>query len=192
MCIGGSLYLTHRAKDTDADHQYLARGSLSSDNLALKSVNVIGFGKDARKLSKDSSDVVNMACPSEYEWIKTMCIDNPIHPFRNLYKKKLDAINAGAFVTSDDMRTIFKRTRKSAYIGAGVSFLVFFIVIPAVALSQTVLSKTELETWMSVCQYWCLAITVLVVVVPPVQECLQIWRQIKANKEKKDSKRTKI
>lgn len=120
---------------------------------------------------------------SDYEWLKTMCIDNPLNPYRNLYRKKLDKIKVGNIVTSKHMETIFKDARKISYAGAIISLITFFIFVPAVALGQTVLGAKDLAIWISVCQHWCLIGTVLVVVVPPVQECIQIWRQYSSNKK---------
>ncbi|KAL4239301.1 hypothetical protein ACF0H5_000118 [Mactra antiquata] len=118
----------------------------------------------------------------EVEWLKTMSIDNPLKPYREIYKEELSEVNAGRILTVYHMETIFKKTRLVSYIGIAFSFVVFLFVIPIVSLSQEVLSESQLTIWVSACQYWCLGATFFVVVIPPVQEGMQIWRQYKANK----------
>lgn len=118
----------------------------------------------------------------EIEWLKTMSIDNPLNPYRSIYKKELKAINAGRILTIHHMQAIFKNTRLVSFIGVIISFAVFLVVIPAIALGQEVLTEAQLGTWISVCQHWCLIATFFVVLVPPVQEGIQIWRQYQKNK----------
>lgn len=175
VCIVVSLYLKSRNRQEPTTiHRSLG------DNLALKPTCVLNGEKGSEPPNRHAAG--NTWKSVNYEWIKTMCIDNPLNPYRNLYKDQLDEINAGQLVTTEHMQEIFKNARKLSLLGAAVSFLVFFVIIPAVALSQSLLSRTELGTWISVCQYWCLAITVLVVLVPPIQESFQIWRRMKMNK----------
>lgn len=118
----------------------------------------------------------------EVEWLKTMSIDNPLNPYRLVYQKELKEINAGRILTIHHMETIFRKTRLISISGIVISFTVFLIVVPSIALSQEVLTETQLGVWISVCQHWCLVATVFVVIIPPVQEGIQIWRQYKKNK----------
>lgn len=121
----------------------------------------------------------------EYEWQKTMSIDNPLNPFITLYKHQLEKIGiVGKHVTTNDMSRIFRKAKILSMVAALLSFAIFLVVIPALALSQNVLTEGQMTTWISGCQMWCLIATVLVVVIPPVQEVWQIYRQIKANKSK--------
>ena len=117
----------------------------------------------------------------EREWQKTMSIDNPLSPYRELYAEELKEIDHRGLLTSKTMERIFRRAKYSTYIGAGVSFALFFVAVPAASLGQPELSLGQLSTWISVCQHWCLIATVLVVFVPPIQEGLQIWRQYRDN-----------
>lgn len=119
----------------------------------------------------------------EIEWLKTMSIDNPLSSYRRIYSKELKEINAGRILTIHHMETIFRKTRLFSITGVIVSFAVFLVVVPAVALSQDVLTEKQLGTWVSVCQHWCLVATVFVVIIPPMQEGIQIWRQYKRNRE---------
>lgn len=119
----------------------------------------------------------------EHEWQKTMSIDNPLNPYITLYKHQLEKHGiTDTHVTTDHMSKIFRRAKIQSAIWAGISFCVFIVVIPALALSQDVLTEKQMELWISVCQHWCLVATVLVVVIPPVQEGWQILKQMRSNK----------
>ena len=117
------------------------------------------------------------------EWAKTMSIDNPLNPYRAIYAEELDAINAGPVVTSETMSRIFRRTKRWGYAAGGLSLCLFLIVIPAVALSYGTLKFNEFDNWLSVCQIWCFVATVLVVLLPPIEESIQIYRQYKKVKK---------
>ena len=118
----------------------------------------------------------------ENEWAKTMNIDNPLHPVRALYRKELDAINAGQTVTSDMMARIFRTPQRVAYVGGAICITIFLIVIPAIALSFEILTQDEFSAWLSTFQIYCIVCTVFVVLCPPIQEALQIWNRFKKNK----------
>jgi len=129
------------------------------------------------------NDLADMAL--DYEWQKTMSIDNPLNPYINLYKHKLERIGiTSSYVTTDDMVRLFRRAKIISIIMATISFCVFIVVIPAVALSQEVLTEEQMTMWITVIQHYCYVATVLVVVLPPIQEGWQIWRQLKINKQK--------
>ena len=116
------------------------------------------------------------------EWAKTINIDNPLNPFRLVYKEELEEIDAGPVITADTMDRIFRKAKMVAIIGACISLVLYLIVVPAVALSFGVLTFEEYSTWLTFFQVWVFVGTVLVVVVPPVEEGLQIWRKYKQNK----------
>lgn len=137
---------------------------------------------------KPDNDLKVLCGDIEVEWLKTMSIDNPLKPYREIYKKELAAINAGRILTVHHMETIFKKTRFISIVSVAISFIVFLFVIPIISLTQEVLSETQLSTWISVCQHWCLGATVFVVIIPPLQEGYQIWRQNKMNKALIDDK----
>ena len=123
---------------------------------------------------------------AEKEWAKTMSIDNPLNPYRAIYRKELEAVDAGPIITAETMARIFRGAQKVAYIGGSLSIILFIVVIPAVALSYGVLTQDQFDVWLSVCQIWCLICTVFVVLFPPIEEGVQIWRQHRSNKEKKE------
>ena len=116
------------------------------------------------------------------EWAKTINIDSPLNPFRLIYKEELESINAGPVITAQTMDRIFRKAKLVAIIGAGVSLVLFLIIIPAVALSFGVLTYDQYSTWITVFQVWVFIGTVIVIVVPPVEEGLQIWKKYKENK----------
>ena len=117
------------------------------------------------------------------EWAKTMSIDNPLNPFRALYEKEIEATHEGQKINEDTMEKIFRVPQQVAIIGGSLSLCLFLVVIPAIALSYGVLNQNQFEAWLSVCQIWCLVCTVFAVLVPPIREGMQIWRQYRSNKE---------
>ena len=177
------LQSVHRLGETKSEELLVesdeTESAISRDSTTKESQ----YDETTSQSPKRNKSTLNDMSEADYEWLKTMCIDNPLNPYRNLYQKKLDEINAGRIVTSKDMETIFKSARKISYTGAIISLITFVIVVPAVALGQTVLGTSQLAVWISICQHWCLIATVLVVIVPPIQECLQIWRQYSLNKK---------
>ena len=123
----------------------------------------------------------------EKEWSKTMNIDNPLHPVRALYRKELDAINAGPIITSDTMAQIFRIPQRVAFIGGGICIAIFLIIIPAIALSFEILTQSEFNAWLSTFQIYCIVCTVFVVLCPPVQEAMQIWNRYRKNTSQRQS-----
>lgn len=140
----------------------------------------------AKKYSYKDPDQNELQFPDlEYEWQKTMTIDNPLNPYRTLYEYQLQKIGVtGTHVTTNNMAKIFRKAKILSTVGALISFCVFIVLIPALALSQEVLTEGQMTAWISGVQMWCLIATVLVIVIPPVQEGWQIWRQLKTNKTK--------
>ena len=117
------------------------------------------------------------------EWLKTMSIDNPINPYRTIYQEELKAVAAGPVITAETMARIFQGAQKVTYIGGTISIILFLIVIPAVALSYEVLTLEQFNVLVSICQIWCMICTVFVVLFPPIEEGIQIWRKYKENNE---------
>lgn len=205
MLVCGSTYeggLSNFYKNTSQDHSILAglaAGILVSttisiavswktltpgkkhsekSNIEVNQVQAHAVNSDAIKENDDTDE-------SDLEWEKTMTIDNPLNPYQDLYKDQLSRKGITRdILTSKHLSKLFTRAKILSGICAAVSFTIFIVVIPSFALSQTVLSQTQMEVWISVCQHWCLIGTVLVVVIPPVQEGLQIWRQYSANKQR--------
>ncbi|XP_060573870.1 uncharacterized protein LOC132731673 [Ruditapes philippinarum] len=130
----------------------------------------------------------NIRCDADAdrEWAKTINIDNPLNPFRQLYEKELKAVNAGTYITARTMDIVFKKAKLYAAVGGVISLVIFVIIIPAIALSFEVLNFDQFSSWLKTFQIYCFICTVIVVVLPPVEECLQIWRKCKRNVESVD------
>lgn len=122
------------------------------------------------------------------EWAKTMNIDNPLSPYRLIYAEELEEVNAGSVITAETMDTIFRKAKRVAYIGAGFTFVLFLVVIPAVALTVDILTLDQFTTWIRIFQYWLFCGTGLVVLVPPVEEAIQIWVKHRENVNKRRAK----
>ncbi|KAL4230108.1 hypothetical protein ACF0H5_010493 [Mactra antiquata] len=121
---------------------------------------------------------------AEKEWAKTMSIDNPLNPYRLVYEEELKAVDAGKIITSKIMNKIFRKARIYAAVGGTISLLIFLVVIPSIALSFEVLNFEQFSTWLKTFQIYCCICTLIVVVLPPFEEGLQIWRHYKKNKTK--------
>ncbi|XP_060577881.1 uncharacterized protein LOC132734992 [Ruditapes philippinarum] len=125
---------------------------------------------------------------ADREWAKTINIDNPLNPFRQVYEKELKAVNAGTYITASTMDIVFKKAKLYAAVGGVISLVIFVIIIPAITLSFEVLNFDQFSSWLKTFQIYCFICTVIVVVLPPVEECLQIWRKYKRNVESVDKK----
>lgn len=121
------------------------------------------------------------------EWAKTISIDNPLNPFRLVYEDELKAVGAGAVVTAETMGKVFRRARMYATVGGISSIIIFLVVIPAIAWSFEVLDLDQFSTWLKIVQIYCFVCTVVVVVVPPFEEGMQIWKKYQRNKAMLDS-----
>ena len=120
------------------------------------------------------------------EWDKTINIDNPLNPFRLVYKEELDAIAAGPVITAKVMEKLFRKSKFVAIIGAVISLVIFLVILPAIALSFDILTFEQFSAWLTFFQVWVFVGLVLVVVVPPIEEGLQIWRKYQENKAMTD------
>ncbi|KAL4230109.1 hypothetical protein ACF0H5_010494 [Mactra antiquata] len=121
---------------------------------------------------------------AEKEWAKTLSIDNPLNPYRLVYEEELKAVDAGKIITSKIMDKIFRKARIYAAVGGTISLLIFLVVIPSIALSFEVLNFDQFSIWLKTFQIYCFICTFIVVVLPPFEEGIQIWRYYKKNKTK--------
>ena len=120
----------------------------------------------------------------EEVWQSTLKIDNPLVPWKKLYKKELEKINVGTSIGTSDMKAIFKRTSILAYVGGACSIVVFLVIIPSITLGYKVLSLAEFNSWLTCCQIWVIVGAIFALFVPPLQETYQIIYQYLTNKKK--------
>lgn len=110
-------------------------------------------------------------------------IDNPLHPWSQLYVEDIPDLAKGERPSVDSLDKIFRKARLLAYVG-GVLILVLFVgVVPGVMLSLHVLSLAEFEIWTHVLQIFCFSMAGIVIVVVPIEEIVQICRQRWRNKQ---------
>ncbi|XP_033743421.1 urea-proton symporter DUR3-like [Pecten maximus] len=119
------------------------------------------------------------------EWEKTLSIDNPLNPWRNLYKEELSKIPHDTKITGKNMAAIFRPAKWVAYIGGGISVLFFLVVFPAVMLSFEVLTYEQFSGWLTACQVWCMVGAAFAIIAPPAEEIIQVWRQHRKNDTEK-------
>lgn len=119
------------------------------------------------------------------EWEKTLSIDNPINPWRQLYKDELTKIKHDTKITGNTMATIFRPAKLVAYIGGSVSVILFLVVFPGIMLSFEVLTYDQFSSWLTACQVWVMIGAAFAIIAPPTEEVIQVWRQYKRNKHSK-------
>ncbi|XP_021367074.1 uncharacterized protein LOC110459236 [Mizuhopecten yessoensis] len=128
---------------------------------------------------------IKCAEDAKKEWEKTLSIDNPLNPWRNLYKEELSKIAHDTKITGSNMATIFRPAKLIAYVGGGISVLFFLVVFPAVMLSYDVLTFSQFSGWLTACQVWCMVGAAFAIIAPPAEEIIQVWRQHRKNNTEK-------
>lgn len=121
--------------------------------------------------------------------MKLRDIDNPLHPWSQLYIEDVPGLEKGDKPTESQLDYVFKKARILAYVGGAVTVILFVGIVPGVMLSLHVLSIQEFETWTLTLQIFCFSMAAVVVIVAPTEEIIQICRQRKENKKDKRRKR---
>ncbi|KAJ8306847.1 hypothetical protein KUTeg_014931 [Tegillarca granosa] len=134
-------------------------------------------------VSIKTTTVVNKT-DAEEEWEKTFSIDNPLNPWRRVYKVELAAIKAGNYVSTYHMSKIFRKSKYVAYIGGAIGLFLFLVVLPGVMLSFGVLTIDQLSSWILFFQVWVICGACFALFVPPVEEITQILKHISPTIEK--------
>ncbi|XP_045204552.2 uncharacterized protein LOC123557251 [Mercenaria mercenaria] len=119
------------------------------------------------------------------EWLKLRDIDNPLHPWSQLYVEDIPGLQKGDKPSVEQLDKVFKKARILAYVGGAFTAVLFVGIVPAVMLSLHVLTMREFEVWTHVLQIFCFSMAAVVVVVAPAEEIIQICRQRKENKKEK-------
>ena len=113
------------------------------------------------------------------EWEKTISIDNPLNPWKQLYAEELAKYPESTRVDVHLMSKVFKPARYVAFLGGFVCIALFIVVLPAVVLSFDVLSYDEFTKWLQFSFIICMVGAMFVIIVPPMEETLQIYRAYK-------------
>ncbi|XP_063435640.1 uncharacterized protein LOC134716559 [Mytilus trossulus] len=159
--------------NTSSDYSLLG-GITSAVIVSVSSTIIISLCTHNIKTKQDTERV----------WDRTLSIDNPLNPWRNVYKEELANINVPEDIKVDTihMTKIFRSTRILAVVGGLISFVIFGVVIPANVLSLEVLTFDQFSSWTFACQIWVMIAATFAIVVPPVEEILQIVRYYNRNK----------
>jgi len=115
------------------------------------------------------------------EWEKLRDIDNPLHPWSQLYSEDIPALKPGEKPSVETLDKIFTKARLAAYIGGIGTLTLFVAVVPGVMLSLHVLDIHQFEVWTHVLQIFCFSMAAIVVVVAPVEEIVQILKRVREN-----------
>ncbi|KAJ8311971.1 hypothetical protein KUTeg_009344 [Tegillarca granosa] len=180
LIVAGTVYSDLKnnfLKNTSSDYSLLA-GTVSGIVVSLVVTVVVSLATNKVKNSDES----------EREWEKTVSIDNPLNSWKRLYKEELSFVPTGTRITSQHMAHIFRSARLVAYIGGGFSLLLFIVILPSIMLSFEVLSYDQFTGFLKFTQVWCMIAAAFAIVVPPIEEIIQILREIKKNKTEKNLK----
>lgn len=122
---------------------------------------------------------------ADFEWIKTMSIDNPLSPWVNTYRRRLPRAcnkNDETILSAKDMGKVFRTARLLAYIGGLILISVLVGVIPGVMATFNVLDLSEFSGWIIFCQSCAIIGATFVILAPPCQEVLKNVKQYKRKK----------
>ncbi|VDI41963.1 Hypothetical predicted protein [Mytilus galloprovincialis] len=161
--------------NTSSDYSLLG-GITSAVIMSVSCTIIISLCTHTIKTQKDAERV----------WDKTLSIDNPLNPWRNVYKEELANIDVSedTKVNTTHMTKIFRSARILAIVGGLISFVIFGVVIPANVLSLEVLTYHQFSSWSFACQIWVMIAAAFAIVVPPIEEIVQIVRYYARNKSK--------
>lgn len=120
------------------------------------------------------------------EWTKMILIDNPINSWKNLFTEELGELPEERNVTVGDMKLIFKKARRMAYICAVVCALIQVVMVPGVMLSFEEWTAGQLYNWMLFLFIVLVIGTVYAVFAPPIEEIIKIVRY-RQNEKKQGS-----
>ena len=116
------------------------------------------------------------------EWDKMRDIDNPLHPWAQLYEEDIPNLKKGERPSPDSLNKVFYKARIIAMIGGFTTLILFVGVIPGTMVSLNVLSLSQFEIWTHVLQIFCFLMAGVVVIVAPIEEIVQICRTRVKNK----------
>ncbi|KAK3592701.1 hypothetical protein CHS0354_037837 [Potamilus streckersoni] len=112
-------------------------------------------------------------------------IDNPLHPWSEQYAEDFPELKRGERPSPQHLEQMFRVAKIVAFVGGLFTLILYVGVIPGVMVSLNVLSLHEFKTWTNVLQFFCFAMTAVVIVVAPTEEFVQIYRQHRQNKMRK-------
>ncbi|XP_052090895.1 uncharacterized protein LOC127727820 [Mytilus californianus] len=159
--------------NTSADYSILG-GITSAVIMSVSCTIIISLCSHNIKTKQDADRI----------WDKTLSIDNPLNPWRYIYGEELANINVSenTKINTTHMTKIFRNARILAVVGGLISFVIFGVVIPANVLSLEILTFDQFSSWTFACQTWVMIAAAFAIVVPPVEEIVQIVRFYIRNK----------
>jgi len=118
----------------------------------------------------------------EDEWNKLREIDNPLHPWAELYRDDFKNLKEGEQPSVEELDKMFQKARIAAYVGGFGTLVLFVGIIPSVMMSQHVLSLQQFKVWMYVLQALCFTMGGVVILVAPIEETIQVYRGYRKNR----------
>ncbi|XP_052797300.1 uncharacterized protein LOC128229424 [Mya arenaria] len=126
---------------------------------------------------------IRSSADADREWTKLRDIDNPLHPWSQLYAEDIPGLKPGEKPSVEKLERVFSKARIAAYVGGVGTLTLFVAVVPGTMLSFHVLTLAQFEVWTHVLQIFCFSMAAIVVIVAPVEEVLQIARRFRQNRK---------
>ncbi|XP_023321844.1 urea-proton symporter DUR3 [Eurytemora carolleeae] len=122
----------------------------------------------------------------QVDWNETRDIDNPLKPWTQIYKTELNLKPTGRYHDRPSLETfeeVYGQEKRIAWIlGGGISFIMVF-VWPLLMLESVVQDQLRFLVWTGVSQAWTFGATFYIIVVPFVEEVIEVYGQYKKKKE---------
>ncbi|XP_012934693.1 uncharacterized protein LOC101856080 [Aplysia californica] len=116
---------------------------------------------------------------ADQEWQKLRDIDNPLSPWREIYKEEFPHLNSQQRPSFKQLDSCFRKAKLTAIIGTVGCLLLFVIIIPGAMASLHVLTSSEFKAFLMILQIWTFVMACIVIVLVPVEEIWTIVKQMR-------------
>ncbi|GFS17378.1 urea-proton symporter DUR3-like [Elysia marginata] len=113
------------------------------------------------------------------EWQKLRDIDNKLSPWCEMYREDFPQLPSNQRPTYQQLDQCFRRAKLTAVIGCVMCLVLFVLIIPGAMAALHVLSKQEFQSFIMSLQIWTLIMAAVIVFLVPVEEILNIVRQLR-------------
>lgn len=180
--VGGVSVALGVASTYDGGLTKFLENTVQNGSVLAGSATSLGLSFLATLIVSLTTTKVKHAAETEREWKKLRDIDNPLHPWCNLYKDDFPDLRPGEQPSVEELDGMFKKARIVAYVGGIGTVILLVGIVPGAMISLHVLDLSQFKVWIHILQILCFSMAAIVIVVAPVEEIIQIWRQHRRNK----------
>lgn len=119
------------------------------------------------------------------EWKKLRDIDNPLSPWAELFREDFPGLGPKEQPSKQQFDKLFKKAKIVAVVGGTFIIILFIVIIPSVMSSLHVLSFDQFLVWTKSLHVWCFIMAIVVIIFAPIEEVMQIGKQITLNKSRR-------